>query len=147
MWVHHAREVAHRVLPGCLAAHSRRRQVLITDDKPEVVHARLLDGDGLLKGVGNGLIVLKVDVQELWPAIFLLLQTSSMWAGIAWLEHAHEADLTPWWGEMGGGAALLNHAAWLPASLGMNCMRNEAHLPKLPLALRLCTSMIRLMGF
>ncbi len=62
------------VFPGGLAAHGGGGQLIVTDDKPEVVHARLLNRDGLLPGECHGVVVLKVNVQHLGPAVFLLLQ-------------------------------------------------------------------------
>lgn len=62
-----------RVFPCGLAAYSGGRQLIIADDKPQVVHASVLDSDCLLPAEGHGVIVFKVNVQHLGPAIVLLL--------------------------------------------------------------------------
>ena len=79
--VHHARKVAPGVLPDCLACHCGCRELLIAVHEPEVVHAAFLDGDAGLERLRNRLVVLKVDVNDLWPTIGSLLYEGTQLRG------------------------------------------------------------------
>ena len=63
------RALTCRILPCSVAADSGAGQVLVTCHKPKVVHACLLNGDGLLECICCSVVVLKVDVQDSRPSI------------------------------------------------------------------------------